>query len=72
MNNDNQIFIHSAKRGKKIDLIKSNPNICFEIESKHEIITGEKACDWTTKYQSIIGYGKIEILDDIESKRRER
>ena len=64
----NRLFIHSAKSGKKIELIRKNPNVCFEIELDPEIITGKKACDWTTKYQSIIGYGKIEILEDKAQK----
>jgi len=64
----NQLFIHSAKAGKKIDLIRKSPEICFEIENGVELVKGEKACDWTTKYRSVIGFGRISILESINEK----
>jgi nitroimidazol reductase NimA-like FMN-containing flavoprotein (pyridoxamine 5'-phosphate oxidase superfamily) len=39
---DNIIYIHSAPEGKKIDLLKKNNKICFEIEQKAEIVKHEK------------------------------
>ena len=65
---DNTIFIHSAPEGKKIDLIKQNNNICFEIELDSYIIKDNVPCNWTTKYRSIIGYGKISIITDNTEK----
>lgn len=75
---DNKLFIHSAPEGNKIEFIKRNKHVCFEMELDHEILKGKKACNWTTKYRSIIGYGdifmvnekslKIEGLDIIMSK----
>ena len=61
---DNSIFMHSASEGKKIELIKRNNNVCFEIELDSHIIKDDAACNWTTKYRSIIGYGKISIIAD--------
>lgn len=65
---DNKLFIHSAPGGNKIDFIKMNDRICFEMELDHEIITGKAACDWTTKYRSVIGYGNISIIGDRSQK----
>ncbi|MCB2207013.1 MAG: pyridoxamine 5'-phosphate oxidase family protein [Bacteroidetes bacterium] len=65
---NNKLFIHSATGGNKIDFIKKNNRVCFEMELDHEIMTGKAACDWTTKYRSIIGYGNISIIDDISQK----
>lgn len=67
---DNAIYIHSASEGKKIELLKMNNNVCFEIEYHSEIIKKEKACDWNTKYRSVIGYGHIEIITDEEEKKK--
>jgi [ribosomal protein S5]-alanine N-acetyltransferase len=67
---NNQIYIHCASAGKKIDLLKNNPMVCFEIELKADIIKNDKACKWATSYRSIVGYGKIEILDDITQKQQ--
>jgi nitroimidazol reductase NimA-like FMN-containing flavoprotein (pyridoxamine 5'-phosphate oxidase superfamily) len=66
---DNKLFIHSATDGRKIDFIMQNNRVCFEMELDHEIITGKAACDWTTKYRSIIGYGYISIIDDSSQKK---
>ena len=66
---DNKLFIHSATDGRKIDFIIKNNRVCFEMELDHEIITGKVACDWTTKYRSIIGYGDISIIDDSSQKK---
>jgi len=63
------IYIHSAPEGKKIDLLKQNTQVCFEVEDTVEIVKGEEACDWTTRYRSVVGYGRVEILSDPQSKQ---
>ena len=56
------IFFHSAIEGKKIDIIKNNNNACFEIDCNTKLIKGEKACNYSYEYRSIIGFGKIIFL----------
>ncbi len=63
------IYIHSATAGKKIDLLRENPRVCFEIESKSELVKGGNACDWSTTYRSIVGYGNVEIVTDSAQKK---
>jgi nitroimidazol reductase NimA-like FMN-containing flavoprotein (pyridoxamine 5'-phosphate oxidase superfamily) len=63
-----QLFIHSANEGKKIDLLKKNPKVCFEIELDHQIHNTGIPCNWSTTYKSVIGYGKAEILKDFNEK----
>jgi uncharacterized protein len=67
---DGYIYIHCAKEGKKIDLIKKNNLVCIEIEQTAKIERYEKACKWATTYRSVIGYGKVEIITDYEQKRK--
>jgi nitroimidazol reductase NimA-like FMN-containing flavoprotein (pyridoxamine 5'-phosphate oxidase superfamily) len=64
------LYIHSAPEGKKMDLLVRNPEVCFEVEDSTEITTGEKACDWSTRYRSVVGYGRVEILSDEKSKQQ--
>ena len=66
---EGSIYIHSAPEGKKIELLRQNPEICFEVEDKIEITRGERACDWSTRYRSVIGYGSVEILSDEPGKQ---
>ena len=63
------LYVHSAPEGKKIDLLLQNPELCFEVEDLMEIMKGEKACDWSTRYRSVVGYGSAEILSDEKSKQ---
>lgn len=63
------LYIHSAPEGKKIDLLKKNPELCFEVEDSVEITRGEQACDWSTRYRSVVGYGRVEILSDEADKQ---
>ena len=65
---DNSLYIHSATEGKKIEIIKKNNEICFEIDIAQEILQGKSACHTTMKYYSVIGYGKAYIIDDSEEK----
>ncbi|MDR4505422.1 MAG: pyridoxamine 5'-phosphate oxidase family protein [Candidatus Scalindua sp.] len=65
----NKIYFHSALEGRKIVNIKSNSNICFEIDQLISIIPGtDRPCASTTEYKSIIIFGKIKIVTDIEEK----
>ena len=33
-NGELKLYLHSAVRGNKLDLLRSNPNVCFELSSK--------------------------------------
>ncbi|MBN2235426.1 MAG: pyridoxamine 5'-phosphate oxidase family protein [Opitutales bacterium] len=66
---DGVIYVHSARAGRKIDILKKNPRVCFEIETTSEVIRREVACDWSTKARSIVGYGNVEFVEDPADKR---
>jgi nitroimidazol reductase NimA-like FMN-containing flavoprotein (pyridoxamine 5'-phosphate oxidase superfamily) len=63
------LYFHCAKEGKKLDLMKQNNMVCFEMDIDHEIIKGDTPCDWSMKYKSIVGYGLLEIVDDLNEKK---
>ena len=63
-----KIYFHIALEGRKIENITSNPNICFEIDEVISIIPGQRPCATTTEYKSIIIFGNIQIVTDIEEK----
>ena len=67
---DNRIYIHCAVAGKKIDILRKNPVVCFEIEGKAELVKNDKACKWATTYRSIVGYGTVEIITDFFQKQK--
>ncbi|MGC9343118.1 MAG: pyridoxamine 5'-phosphate oxidase family protein [Bacteroidales bacterium] len=67
---DDCIYIHSAREGKKIELIKKNNRIGFEITTGTEIVKATKPCGWTTKYKSVCGNGYAEILTSTPDKKK--
>lgn len=63
------IYIHTAKKGKKIDFFKANDRVCFEFERNVRYVRdGSDACSSTFSYESVIGYGRISELTDFEHK----
>jgi nitroimidazol reductase NimA-like FMN-containing flavoprotein (pyridoxamine 5'-phosphate oxidase superfamily) len=66
---DNKIYFHSAPMGKKIEILKKNNNVCFEIDIDHELVMSDNICNSSMKYRSIIGYGKAFFIDDLNEKR---
>ena len=63
------LYIHSAQQGYKIDVIKKNPRVSFQMDTDVEVVPAEKACDWSIKYRSVIGFGRAEFLDSREDKK---
>ncbi len=64
----NNLFLHTALEGKKIEFIEANNRVCFEFDTDVKTISHETiGCKWTTAYQSVIGYGIIyEITEKTE------
>ena len=67
---DRCLYFHTPKVGKKMDMIKTNNRVCFELDIDHEVVRAENPCDWNMKYRSVIGYGRAFLLEDIDEKRR--
>ncbi len=67
---DNAIYIHSASEGKKIDMMKANNNVCFQIDINTNDIErrGDEPCEWGTKFECIMGTGKARFLEDPKEK----
>jgi nitroimidazol reductase NimA-like FMN-containing flavoprotein (pyridoxamine 5'-phosphate oxidase superfamily) len=64
---NDRIYLHSHKEGKKVQDIRSNPNVCFEVD-EGEIIKGDKPCDYSWKYYSVILNGEARIISDLDEK----
>ena len=63
------LYFHAAPEGRKIDIIKRNNRVGFEFDILHDIVTAEQACKWGAKYESVIGSGTAEIVNDLEAKK---
>lgn len=63
------LYFHCAGEGRKIDVLKVNPNVCVEMDCGHHLITAETACGYTMEFESIIGTGKAEFLKEPADKK---
>jgi nitroimidazol reductase NimA-like FMN-containing flavoprotein (pyridoxamine 5'-phosphate oxidase superfamily) len=66
--NQNTFYFHCAKKGKKLEMIKANPNVAFELEGDVELVSGDIPCEFTMAYESVIGNGTASIVHETQEK----
>ena len=71
MENGNLIlYLHSAVRGKKLDMIRVNPKVFFEMDCDLIPFESEKPCQYGLSYSSVMGRGTAVIVEDVEEKMK--
>ncbi len=60
------LYFHSSRRGHKIDALARSDKASFCIVTRHDI----DAPRLTTKFQSVIVFGRLSLVEDNEEKRR--
>ena len=63
------IYLHSSKTGTKMDFLRSNTNVCFEVDIFHKTLHGDHPCSYNVKYQSVVGFGTAAILKDEQDRK---
>lgn len=63
-----RIFLHCAQEGRKLQNIRSNPNVCFEVEEVKEVIVKQPTCASSVAYRSVVLFGSIKILSEVDAK----
>ena len=66
---NNRLYFHSARQGRKLDILRRNNRICFEFDIDHRVVEGDRGCEWGFGYQSVIGTGKVSFIDAPEAKK---
>ena len=62
------LYLHSAVRGKKLDMIRANPRVFFELDCDLMPFEGEKPCQYGLAYSSVMGRGTARIVEDVQEK----
>ena len=62
------LYMHSALRGKKLDMMRANPKVFFEMDCDLAPFEGEKPCQYGLVYSSVMGRGTARIVEDVEEK----
>lgn len=63
------LWLHCAKRGRKLDVLRTNNKVFFEMECGIQPFEGDIACRYGISYSSIMGRGTAEIVEDTELKK---
>ena len=65
-----KIYMHGLPVGQKIDNIKFNCNVCFEIDEMLSLLYKDvqNPCDVNTEFNSIVVQGQASIVEDFDEK----
>ena len=67
---DQVLYFHAAGAGRKLELLRQNPQVGFEISiDLGDVDGGEQGCEWSVNYRSVNGYGRVSFIDGLEEKR---
>lgn len=64
------LYLHSAVRGRKLDMIRENSTVSFAIDCDRMPFEGRVPCQYGLVYSSILGRGTATIVDDVEEKKQ--
>jgi uncharacterized protein len=62
------LYMHSAKQGRKIDVLTKNNKVAFQTDTGVELVLLDEACNCTTRYMSVFGTGSAFLIDEKEEK----
>jgi len=61
------LYFHTAREGRKVEMIEANNRVCFEFDTDVQIVQDDVACKWTCQYKSVIGFGWMcELKSELE------
>ena len=65
------IYFHGAKAGRKAELLRLLPRVCMEADLCHGFVDNGRG-GYTCDYESVIGYGTVELLEGAEAEKGSR
>jgi uncharacterized protein len=67
---DGFLYLHSAKEGRKIDVLKKNNKVAFQTDIETALMINEETWRCTTRYMSVFGTGKALFIDAKDEKKK--
>ncbi len=61
-------YFHGAVEGRKLDIIRKNNKVGFELDCDHALKTGSAPCAYGYYYSSIVGNGVVTLLEEPAEK----
>ena len=64
------LYFHCATSGRKLEMMKKNNYVCFEMDTDHSLTEASKGCDWGMKYRSLVIDGRMETVTDPAERKK--
>ena len=61
-------YLHSAVKGNKLDLLRKNPEVCFELDCNYQPFEGVLPCQYGLGYSAVSGRGRAVIVEELQEK----
>lgn len=68
-NGELSLYFHCASAGRKLELLRLDSRVGFEMDIAHRMKKGDKACKFDMYYESVIGHGIVEIVPEDDKVR---
>ena len=59
-------YCHSAREGRKLDLLRRDPRVGFEMDCRGKLDAADHPCGYRYFYASVIGTGTVEFPEGAE------
>ena len=66
---ENCLYLHCATEGRKLDILRRNNRVCFEMDILRELYRHEHHCGCSARFDSVIGFGRAILVEDPAEKR---
>ncbi|RCW46498.1 pyridoxamine 5'-phosphate oxidase family protein [Paenibacillus prosopidis] len=63
---DGAFYFHGAAAGRKVNILEKNKEACFTVSEQYGTITNPIPAHTDTAYMSVMAFGHIELLDDLD------
>ena len=66
------VYLHSGPDGSKVRMVREHPDVCITFCNGHELVWMHQqvACSYSMKSRSVICHGRVELVDNLDEKRR--
>ena len=63
-----ELYFHSALAGRKLDILRRNSKVCFEMAYEGEPVHAEDHCNSGYYFASVIGFGEAVFIENAGPK----
>lgn len=69
---DGVLYLHSGPEGRAINILNQNNQVCITFSIDHELVFQHPkvACSYRMKAKSVICYGKVNFIENLDDKRK--